>query len=187
MKAIRQGQFRSHGEPDEVRGEGADETRDGAASDESMAERDADPARTTPSRPALATTLVLTVISNEAPDRVEARQQAIDDQSANEGGDQRARRALGRGGVPQSIKKPGRRRRRDADDIGRDQPEGVAKQRANRTMRPIASGSVGALKTMERGMNSAPPIAGPAPRTGARGRSSGTKKGRPLMARPFAT
>ena len=112
MKAIRQGQFRSHGEPDEVRDECRDKTRDGAASDQSVAEREADPAR----RPPMGGSEVGPYCHLErGGDRVETRQQTIDDQSANEGGDERARRALGRGGVPQSIKKPGGRRRRDAD------------------------------------------------------------------------
>src|SRR5277367_516219 len=44
MKAIRQGQFRSHGEPNEVRGKCADKSGGRGASDKSMAERDAEPA-----------------------------------------------------------------------------------------------------------------------------------------------
>ena len=65
------------------------------------------------------------------PDRVKAQEEAIDDQAANEGGDERARRALGRDCVPQRIKKPGRRGRPNADDVGRDQTESVAKERAD--------------------------------------------------------
>src|ERR1700722_9619849 len=45
MKALRQGQFPPHGEPNEVCRECADKTRDRSANDETMAERDADPAR----------------------------------------------------------------------------------------------------------------------------------------------
>src|SRR5271156_1646874 len=44
MKAIRQGQFRSHGEPNEVRGKCADKSGDRGASDKSMSKRDAEPA-----------------------------------------------------------------------------------------------------------------------------------------------
>src|SRR6478736_7253633 len=45
MKAIRQGQFRSHGQPDEVCGKCADKTGDRGASDKSMSKRDPNPAR----------------------------------------------------------------------------------------------------------------------------------------------
>ncbi len=70
------------------------------------------------------------------PDRVQPQEEAIDDQTANERGDERARRALGRDRVPQRIKKPGRRGWPDADNIGRDQSDGVAKKRADQNHKP---------------------------------------------------
>ena len=58
----------------------------------------------------------------------EAQRQPIGYQSADQGGDERARPALGRGSVPKRIEKAGRRGRSDSDDIGRDQSDGMAKQ-----------------------------------------------------------
>ena len=70
------------------------------------------------------------------PDRVQAQEEAIDEQAANESRDERARRAPRRDRVPERIKKPGRRRRPNANNIGRDQPEGVAEHRADQDHKP---------------------------------------------------
>ena len=89
MKAIRQGQFRSHGEPDEIRGEGADKARDGGASDKSMAKRDADAAGKRPFA-GFSAHVGLDGHIERRPDRVEAQEEAINDEGADEGGDERA-------------------------------------------------------------------------------------------------
>ena len=113
-----------------------DKTRDRGASDESMAKRDAEAAWKGPVAGLRAQDVGPDRHLERRPDRVEAQEEAIDDQTANESGDERARRALRRHGVPQRIKKPGRRGRPDADNVGRDQPEGVAKKRADQNHKP---------------------------------------------------
>ena len=80
-------------------------------------------------------------------DRVEAQEEAIGDQPANESGDKRARRAHRRRGVPQRIEKAGRRGGPNTDNIRCDQSEGVAKQRSDQNHEPDRLGSDGVLKT----------------------------------------
>src|ERR1700722_741362 len=92
MKAIRQAQFRSHGEADEVCDEGADKAGDGGASDKSMAERDGDLARKRPFA-ALRIQAGLDRHLERRPERVEPQEEAIHEHAANERGDQRPRRA----------------------------------------------------------------------------------------------
>ena len=67
------------------------------------------------------------VSSNGAPSRSQPTRDAVGHQGADERGGERARRSLGRRGVPKRVDEAGRRGRPDPDDIGCDQPDCVAR------------------------------------------------------------
>src|SRR5580704_9714874 len=79
MKAIRQGQFRSHGQANEVCSECADKSGDRGASDKSMAKRDAEPAWKGPVAGLRAQDVGPDCHLERRPDRVQAQEEAIDE------------------------------------------------------------------------------------------------------------
>src|ERR1700722_12824711 len=186
MKPIRQGQLRSHRQADEVCGECADKTRNCSASDESMAKRDAEPAWKRPVSGVRAE-VGLDRHFDRGAHRVHARQEAIDNQSANESGYKRARRALGGGGVPQRIKKPGRRGRPGADNICRDQSEGVPKQRGDQNHKPDRLGIGRRFENDGKGNEQRAPDGRPERREQQHDADHGDKEGPPAHCDSLAT